>query len=533
MKTKKNTSDRTTPAGKKIAVIWTRVSTKEQADNNLSLDTQEKACREYAARNGIEIECLLGGTNESAKVEGNLFKRMITFVVQHRHINTILVYSFDRFSRAGATGIQTKAYLKSKGVTVVSVTQPTDPDSSSGRFMEGMTFLFNEYENNLRKEKCTAGMKECLERGDWYSRPPFGYEKDYTSTNKHALKIDERGRLLAKAFRWKADEELTDTEVRDRLKALGMDISKQKISEIFHNPFYCGKIKHSLLGDKIVKGNHPAITDEETFNKINGIQTHSGYTHNVGCSEIPLKRHLICPVCGSHLSGYKRIKKAKTSDKVWTFWYYKCNTDGCKLNKTASMVHEKYQQLLDEYQAPSEIRGMIKEQVEKLVRERSANDLKMEADLKSQETKLGKQREAVMVRFGLGEIPAEVYTTTVSSINTQLEGVEIELTRLKKLSSNLSFDVGRIIVTASELGSLWQTSSFDIQQKIQNLAFPEGVKWDREQDIPRTDVENEALRVIRLLSRAYKDSKNEKTGKSFDFPALVAGGGLEPPTSGL
>ena len=533
MKVRKTTSDRTTPEGKKIAVIWTRVSTKEQADNNLSLDTQEKACREYAARNGIVVECLLGGTNESAKMEGKLFKQMITYVAQHRHINTILVYSFDRFSRAGAEGIVTKAYLKSKGVTVISVTQPTDPDSSSGEFMEGITFLFNQYENNLRKEKCTAGMKECLERGDWYSRPPIGYEKDYASTNKHALKIDERGRLLAKAFRWKADEELTDSEVRERLKALGMDISKQKLSEIFHNPFYCGKIKHNLLGDKIVKGNHPAITDEDTFNKINGIQTHSGYKHSIGCSEIPLKRHLICPICGSHLSGYKRIKKAKTSDKVWTFWYYKCNTDGCKLNKKAELVHAKYQQRLDEYQTPPEIREMIKEQVEKLVMERSSNDLKMETDLKSQETKLGKQREAVMVRFGLGEIPAEVYNTTVSSINSQLEGVEIELSRLKKLSSNLSMDVDRIIVTVSELGTLWHTSSFAIQQKIQNLAFPEGVKWDREQDIPRTDVENEALRVIRLLSSAYKDGKNEKAGKSFDFPALVAGGGLEPPASGL
>ena len=38
--------DRTSPQDKKIAVIWTRVSTKEQADNNLSLETQEKACRE-------------------------------------------------------------------------------------------------------------------------------------------------------------------------------------------------------------------------------------------------------------------------------------------------------------------------------------------------------------------------------------------------------------------------------------------------------------------------------------------------------
>ena len=107
------------------------------------------------------------------------------------------------------------------------------------------------------------------------------------------------------------------------------------------------------------------------------------------------------------------------------------------------------------------------------------------------------------------------------------------MSRLKKLSSNLSVDVERIIVTISELGTLWQTSSFAIRQKIQNLAFPEGVKWDREKDIPRTDVENEALRVIRLLSTTCESDKNEKTGKSFDFPAVVAEAGLEPATSGL
>ena len=533
MKKTQTKTDRTTPKGQKIGIIWTRVSTKEQADNNLSLDTQEKACREYAARNGIEIDCLLGGTNESAKVKGKLFKQMITYVAQHKRINTILVYSFDRFSRTGAEGIVTKAYLKSKGVTVVSVTQPTDPESSSGEFMEGITFLFNEYENNLRKEKCTAGMKECLERGDWYSRPPIGYEKDYSSTNKHALKIDERGRLLAKAFRWKADEDLTDTEVRERLKALGMEISKQKLSEIFHNPFYCGKIRHNLLGNRIVEGNHPPITDEETFNKVNGIATHRGYTQSEGCPETPLKLHLICPECGCHLSGYRRIKRAKNSEKVWTFWYYKCNTDGCKLNISAPKVHEKYAQLLGQYECHPEIKHIIKVQLEGILREQVTSDRKLESELKSQESKLGSQREKVKIRYGLGEIPADVYETTIRSINTRLEGIEIELTQISKSTSNLSFDVEKILVTACQLSSLWSNGSFDIRQKIQNLAFPEGVKWDREKEIPRTDVENEALRVIRLLSATCKSYKKEKTGKSFDFPAVVAEAGLEPTTSGL
>ena len=532
-KTKNTSSNRTTPTGKKIAVIWTRVSTKEQADNNLSLDTQEKHCREYALRKGIEIDRLMGGTNESAKEEGKLFKEMVAYVLSHRQVNTILVYSFDRFSRAGAEGIVTKAILKSKGITVISVTQPTDPESSSGEFMEGITFLFNEYENNLRKEKCAAGMKECLERGDWFSKPPLGYVRDKDSTNKHALKIDEKGELLAKAFRWKADEELSDTEVRSRLKALGFEISKQKLSDVFHNPFYCGKIQHFYLGDKVVQGNHPPITDEETFNKINGIKTHSGYKHSEECPSTPLKLHLLCPDCGCHLSGYKRTKRAKTSDKVWEFWYYKCNTDGCKLNKSAVLVHEKYLQLLERYEIPPVVQGMIKEQIEKILREQASNNRDQERELNSQKTKVGNQRELVMRRFGLGEIPSEVYEATIRSVNRQLEEIEIELTRIQKLASNLSLDVDKILATACKLGSLWKNGSFNTRQKIQNLTFPEGVKWDRERDIPRTDVENEALKVMRLLSANYKMAEQEKTGKSFDFPAVVAEAGLEPTTSGL
>ena len=37
------------------AVIYTRVSTKEQAENNASLETQKKYCLEFAKRKNIEV----------------------------------------------------------------------------------------------------------------------------------------------------------------------------------------------------------------------------------------------------------------------------------------------------------------------------------------------------------------------------------------------------------------------------------------------------------------------------------------------
>ena len=191
-KRKKNKVDRIS-GDKKVAVIWTRVSTSYQAENNLSLETQEKACLEYAERNDIEVDRIMGQTNESAKEEGKLYEEMITYVSMNKRINVILVYSYDRFSRAGAEAIVTKAYLKTKGIYVISVTQPIDSDNMAGEFMENMLFLFNQFENNLRKQKCTAGMRQCLEKGDWFSKPPIGYDMDKTATEKHRFVINSAG----------------------------------------------------------------------------------------------------------------------------------------------------------------------------------------------------------------------------------------------------------------------------------------------------------------------------------------------------
>jgi DNA invertase Pin-like site-specific DNA recombinase len=134
----------------KVAALWTRVSTERQEENNCSLDTQERICREYADTHGITIKKHFGGTHESAKTEGELYRKMIAEVARDKEINIILVYSFDRFSRTGTEAIMTKAYLKTKGIYVVSATQATDPDSAAGEFMENIIFLFNQFENSLR-----------------------------------------------------------------------------------------------------------------------------------------------------------------------------------------------------------------------------------------------------------------------------------------------------------------------------------------------------------------------------------------------
>ena len=51
----------------KRAVIYVRVSTKEQVDEGNSLSTQEKMCREYTSKNGYEVVHVYIEQGESAK----------------------------------------------------------------------------------------------------------------------------------------------------------------------------------------------------------------------------------------------------------------------------------------------------------------------------------------------------------------------------------------------------------------------------------------------------------------------------------
>src|SRR5207248_1976366 len=149
-----------------------------QADNNMSLNTQKKACEKYAQKNGFQIMGYFGGTYESAKTdERKHFNSMLTYVKKAKEkVSTIIVYSVDRFSRSGANAIYITEQLKQEGIAVYAVTQPTDSTTASGSLQQNIQFIFSEYDNQLRREKCMAGTKEKLLSGYWCTAAPTGYD---------------------------------------------------------------------------------------------------------------------------------------------------------------------------------------------------------------------------------------------------------------------------------------------------------------------------------------------------------------------
>src|SRR5690242_2374968 len=132
------------------AVLYCRVSTVEQTQN-LSLQTQESACRTYASREGYEVAAVFVDRGESAKTADRPgFQRMLAFCRKGKGTpHAVIVYGLSRFSRNNADHHAIAALLRGQGIALRSVTEPID-DSAAGRFMEAVIAGMAQFDNDLR-----------------------------------------------------------------------------------------------------------------------------------------------------------------------------------------------------------------------------------------------------------------------------------------------------------------------------------------------------------------------------------------------
>src|SRR4051812_757994 len=81
------------------AVIYARVSSREQQEEGYSIQAQQRLLREYAFKNGFKIEREFVDV-ETAKVSGRkYFGEMLSFLKGFKNCRTVLVEKTDRLYR--------------------------------------------------------------------------------------------------------------------------------------------------------------------------------------------------------------------------------------------------------------------------------------------------------------------------------------------------------------------------------------------------------------------------------------------------
>jgi site-specific DNA recombinase len=507
------------------AVIYTRVSSADQEDNT-SLASQKRYCEKYAQKRGLNIVGYFGGTYESAKTDDRKeFNRMLTFVKRSKNVNYVIVYSYERFSRSGIAGASiADDLLKKYGVITLATTQELDPTTPSGSFQQKILFLFGQMDNELRRDKVVTGMRELLMKGYWVWAPPRGY-KDLNKgkATERRLVVNEEGKILKKAYEWKAYHQLPTVEISRRLKRLGVDISEKRLVNLFLNPFYCGLITSKMLPGQVIEGRHEPLISKELFLAVHNIRQEKrtqGFVHDKDNENLPLKVFTKCDKCGQTMTGYLAKMKG--------IYYYKCRTKGCKVNRSAKGMHELFRNVLKTFQIGNEEVDIIKVQLEEQMAVFFKSQMENATSLKTKLTEIRKKLNAIEERFVIGEIDRGLYEKFRPKYEKECFEIEQELNKTGGYSSNLKKVIDFAVKICRNPFLLWDSSDLNSKRLFQNLLFPEGIYYNRELDIVRTPRINSFFSPIPELARVLDGQKKRDSIKIDKIPAWVAPPGIEP-----
>jgi hypothetical protein len=172
-----------------------------------------------------------------------------------------------------------KSLLKREcGIRVVSTTESIEDDKFSV-ILEAMLEAMAEYYSLNLAEEVKKGMTEKAERGEYQTRPPFGY----TMENKKLWILEEESNVIKIIFQKFADREMGLSEIARYANTFGVKTKQGKtfynrtINYILNNPVYIGKVRWTPTGKFNSNFNHPdtitmdsdhePIIDMETWDK--------------------------------------------------------------------------------------------------------------------------------------------------------------------------------------------------------------------------------------------------------------------------
>ena len=507
------------------AVIYTRVSTKEQAENNASLETQLKYCKELAVKKGIEVLEHFGGTYESAKSdERKQFQKMLTYVKRRKDIGYIIVYSYDRFSRTGANGAYISDQLKKQGIVTISATQEVDTSTSAGSFQQNLYYMFSQFDNELRRDKCVSGMKEKIRKGYYIGPLPFGYTNSNPGNGKTPeYIINDQGKLLRKAFLLKANLGLANSIIVRKFKKKGLRITEKSFSKYLRNPFYCGLIISPLLPDEIVIGKQQPLVNQELFLKINNIlyTRPDNRVYNSEDENLPLKSFVKSLECKTPYTGY--LVRSKN------LYYYKNRRKGSKENRSAKKLHQTFIDFLNDYKLQDKklvepLKEIISDKFIELNSESIEDAKRVDADIK----KLQKQLDRLEERFVFEEITKPQYEKFKQKLESEMREFESEKFKFKFNSSNLKKAVNKALDYALDLPLLWESGNVETKRALQYMVFPEGIYYDFKNHRVRTFRVNSIFSSIASISGDMSGNKKENYHKNYDNSLEVESEGTQP-----
>ena len=162
---------------KKIAGIYKRVSTLDQAREGFSLPEQEKRLTEFCNFKGYEIYKVYTDEGISAKDDKRPAYQEMMRDVKDKKINVVVAFKLDRLTRSVYDIEKLMRFVNENDCDIDCMADESNTTTSNGRMV--MRIMTSVSQNEIEKcsERTKFGMVGAIKAGHIPNQPPLGFKR--------------------------------------------------------------------------------------------------------------------------------------------------------------------------------------------------------------------------------------------------------------------------------------------------------------------------------------------------------------------
>ena len=324
---------------KKIAGIYIRVSTEDQAREGFSLGEQEEKLRQLCKYKGFEIFKVYKDAGISAKDMKNrpAFQTMLEDM-KNGLINYIVAYKLDRVTRSVRDLEVLISTLEKYHCYLICDRDDVNTSTANGRFFVRMLTVLSQLEIEIVSERTKFGLNGAIKAGHIPGKCPLGYYRAQDKT----LKIDNATKdIVVRIFEMYLEGKSYQTiaNILNKEKVLYPEVKHwidSSINRIINNKIYMGDYeRYKYDNDRETELFMDVVPPIITRAMWEEVQKQKETNQRAYCRDrvYIFMQKMICPKCG-------KIMQCKgTGGKKKKYMYYHC-TD-CKIYLREDLIEEQ------------------------------------------------------------------------------------------------------------------------------------------------------------------------------------------------
>ena len=250
-----------------------RVSSREQEREGFSLEVQEDALKQYAARAGGKVAKLFRVAETASKRDQRVsFRQLLDYVRKNAStLSGVLFYKVDRAARNLFDYVELEKLEQETGVPVIYTTQPTE-NTPAGKLQRRILANMATYYTEQQALDVHEGMDRRVKSGLFCSKAPFGYlnvRADGRSVvETHAVNAETVRRI----FDLYAHRGATLRGVCETMKKEGRkwsnakpDFTPSTVYNILRDRAYIGEVRYR---GSWLQGTHESLVPVSTFKRV-------------------------------------------------------------------------------------------------------------------------------------------------------------------------------------------------------------------------------------------------------------------------